>query len=139
MSLNELNRLLMTCDAMLGQHITESTQDKEVKFYTLLQTLSKELMTCNLNLITSEDTYATGAGKALLNEAIDVLGELITDLKEVLSVQYNALNLRHVFELLDGDIEAVEGIIEDFNEYHSEVGLPQLPYLESWDIGFFFE
>ena len=108
-------------------------------FYSMLLALSE-----NLIMVTKVIGEMVGTEikvSSLEKEAREVevvLEEIEETFAIILEKAFEDLIMKQVYEDLDPLLATLDDLIEDLNEYGETKGRA-IPYIEAWDIGFFYE
>lgn len=108
-------------------------------FYKMLLELSKNLI--EVVEAIKEIVGADIKKAALKNEAQqveEILEELESAYAAIVNESYDNLIMKQIYETIDPLIADIDDLIEDLNEYGETIG-KSIPYVEAWDIGFFYE
>ena len=108
-------------------------------FYKMLLALSQNLiaisqLTCEIIETDIQQGFLQDEGEELLV----LLEEVEEAFQWILDQPLEKLVLKRVFEILEQPLADLDDVIEDINEYLEEQG-KVIPYVENWDVGFFFE
>lgn len=126
-------------EQLMEKHNHILRQQESHPFYKMLLNLSENLIevTKAINEIVGMDIKVL----AVKNEAKEVEG-ILEEIEEsyatILKQPYGDLIIKQTYEALDPLIVAMDDLIEDLNEYGEAQG-KIIPYIEAWDIGFFYE
>ena len=121
------------------EHNMTIKQEQENPFYEMLLALSENLI--KISQVAYEAINA-GRSKKLLqskwDEMIRILDEIEETFEWIVDQPYESLVMKHIFESLEQSLADLDDLIEDINE-ELENKEKVIPYVEAWDIGFFFE
>lgn len=121
------------------EHNMTIKQEQENPFYEMLFALSENLI--KISQVAYEAINA-GRSKKLLqskwDEMIRILDEIEETFEWIVDQPYESLVMKHIFESLEQSLADLDDLIEDINE-ELENKEKVIPYVEAWDIGFFFE
>ena len=121
------------------EHSNTLKQGIKNPLYEMLFALCENLI--KISQMTYEAINVDGNNKLLQNkweEMIRILEEIEDIFEGILEQAYEKLVMRHVFESLEQCLADFDDLIEDINEELDDKE-KVIPYVEAWDIGFFFE
>ena len=121
------------------EHNMTIKQEQENPFYEMLFALSENLI--KISQVAYEAINA-GRSKKLLQSKWDEMIRILDEIEEtfgwVIDQPYEKLVMKHIFESLEQSLADLDDLIEDINE-ELDNKEKVIPYVEAWDIGFFFE
>lgn len=128
-----------TFNQKMEEHNDVLRKKEDHSFYKMLLALSENLIEVTKAI---GDIVGTDIKVASLQyeaeEVETVLGEIEETYAAILNQPYESLVMKKVYEALEPLVAAVDDLIEDLNEYGETKG-KTVPYIEAWDIGFFYE
>lgn len=128
-----------TFNQRMEKHNEVLRKQEDHSFYQMLLALSENLIEVTKAI---GDIVGTDIKVASLQyeaeEVEEVLGEIEETYAAILNQPYESLVMKKVYEALEPLVAAVDDLIEDLNEYGETKG-KTVPYIEAWDIGFFYE
>ncbi len=128
-----------TFNQRMEKHNEVLRKQESHPFYNMLLALSENLIevTKAIGEMVGTDIKVS----SLEDEAAEIEGvleEIEDTFAAILEQPFEDLVMKQVYEVLDPLLAALDDLIEDLNEY-GEVKGKAIPYIEAWDIGFFYE
>ncbi len=121
------------------EHNKTLKQELENPFYGMLLALSENLIKISQ---VAYEAINLELSKKLLQSKWDEMIRILEEIEEtfgwVIDQPYEKLVMKHIFESFEQSLADLDDLIEDINE-EIDNNEKVIPYVEAWDIGFFFE
>lgn len=121
------------------EHNKTLKQELENPFYGMLLALSENLIKISQ---VAYEAINLELSKKLLQSKWDEMIRILEEIEEtfgwVIDQPYEKLVMKHIFESFEQSLADLDDLIEDINEEFDN-NEKVIPYVEAWDIGFFFE
>lgn len=128
-----------TFNQRMQEHNEILRRQEDLPFYSMLLALSENLImvTKTIEEMVGTDIKVSSLEKEA-EEVEIVLEEIEETFATILEQAFGDLVMKQVYEVLDPLLATLDDLIEDLNEYGETKG-KALPYIEAWDVGFFYE